>query len=829
MTITATTSFVQIPGNGSATVFAFPMKCFQASDVVVGFFANGQYQQQTTGYKVTNIDVNGGSNVVFITPPASGIIVDIRTLTSMTQRTEFSNLGQFLPENHTESFDRLTREVQDLYRLVYQFGVHGPDTEALPWPALPNAAGRAGGILTFDPTSGLPTIGVPNTQIITTGLLAQFLGLGPSTAESFLGITPTNEQYGFEPRRYGGVGDGRDDSVAVSTWIRVLNATTNPASTWPAGLTFMTGPLPAITANNITWRMGGGLRVKPDSWSNVILTPHLTISGYGANIDGLNVDGNQSAFTSIPGGGGFLLEITGNNPRLRNVNLINSPSEGLMADTIVGLQASNCHFDDNAYSGVDLRAMSYYHFNNCTLNRNGYGFQKTYATNAFQGFALAQRFRCHHGTWSDCEATQSGRDGFNTNQGSYKINYLGVTSTFSGDGGFTVSADNTGTGRPGEGESCYSLGYYGCAAEGNFSSGLAMYVLPGYDITVIGGRWVNNHNTAGLIPDTAVYGAGIAITGGSQGVLISGVKCYDDRQLCPITIASNGAVAATGWVTGLIGTYPRLAFYDSTMAFQGYGTATSEIAGSPTSLVGFSPTANNGVVFANIAAGWYVTQRLQHNGVFFDNNCQGTVNALEAWGQLPGAFTFTGFPVVSGFTANGQNVTLQGAQRGNQMLANPSWDADTTNWSYSLTGGGTQTYYTTAGANLRSVGCLQLTAGTSQAQANATLSAGALASAQNCFVEGTVWATGATPGDTELVLIWTVGGSTFTSTDNHPGGGYQQLLVGGFIPAGATNVSIGVRCAAGKTNYFDTASLVPVSFARKNLDYSYGVGRYLPS
>ena len=212
MTITAAQpTFVQIPGNSSATVFAAPMKCFAATDVLVGFIVAGAYTAQTSGYTVGNIDTNGGFTVTFAVPPPTGTTVDIRTVTPQTQGAEFANLGTYLPENSTEAFDRLTRALQDVYRLTYLFGIHGPDQEAVPWAALPKASQRALQYLAFDglgnpvATPALP--GTANT--------AQSLGL------AFYPILPgetgvVNIQYAYgRLRRYGALLDGATDDCSA--------------------------------------------------------------------------------------------------------------------------------------------------------------------------------------------------------------------------------------------------------------------------------------------------------------------------------------------------------------------------------------------------------------------------------------------------------------------------------------------------------------------------------------------------------------------------------------------------------------------------------------
>ncbi len=232
MTITtATPTFVQLPGNSSATVFAFPFKIFQVTDLVVGFIVGGLYTQQSTGYSVTGVGNNAGGSVVFTTAPPTGTTVDIRSVTPQTQSTEFANLGAYLPENSTGVADRLTRLVQDLYRLTYLFGFHGPDQESIPWTALPSATARANTVVGFD-ADGMPNINVPLQSFLTQPTFDALLSstsefaadsvLGISTpykqtaAEIAAGVTPTSYAYGpGDVRRYGGDPIGIADSTTA--------------------------------------------------------------------------------------------------------------------------------------------------------------------------------------------------------------------------------------------------------------------------------------------------------------------------------------------------------------------------------------------------------------------------------------------------------------------------------------------------------------------------------------------------------------------------------------------------------------------------------------
>ncbi|MDB6107829.1 MAG: hypothetical protein JWO52_7828 [Gammaproteobacteria bacterium] len=234
MTITSTVTAIQVPGNGSATVFAAPMKIFAATDLVIGFIVAGIYTAQTSGYSVSNIDINGGCTLTFVVAPPLGTTVDIRTVTPETQGTEFANLGAYLPENTTDTCDRIVRMVQDLLRRTYDYGIHGPDTESTPWPALPPASVRANGAAVFD-ANGLPTIGVPVTGTITGPLIASLLTAGQlggilypvSNAENSASASVVNAWYPYgHVYRYGTntIPGTTDMTAAINTALSVCRA-----------------------------------------------------------------------------------------------------------------------------------------------------------------------------------------------------------------------------------------------------------------------------------------------------------------------------------------------------------------------------------------------------------------------------------------------------------------------------------------------------------------------------------------------------------------------------------------------------------------------------
>lgn len=330
MTIAAAVpTWVQIPGNSSATVFAFPFKIFQATDLVVGFITATGYAQQTSGFAVpiSSIDVNGGGSIIFTTPPPTGTTVDIRTQTPMIQNTEFANLGAFLPESHTEAFDRLTRTVQDLYRLAYTFGIHGPDQENMAWTALPVASQRKNNALMFD-SNGLPTIGTLVAQALTQSLIGQFL-YPQTAAEIAAGVTPTNYYFPshlaeghVHLQRYGGDASGVTSSsaafasaaaVAAQIDAPIMIPEANAGASW-----LMTQP----------WTLTGskGCRVVG------IGKPSITFSGIGSSTDVMTFGGasnqpqveirNLNINANLTGRDGLVI-LGSNRPIVSNVQISN--------------------------------------------------------------------------------------------------------------------------------------------------------------------------------------------------------------------------------------------------------------------------------------------------------------------------------------------------------------------------------------------------------------------------------------------------------------------------------------------------------------------------
>lgn len=181
---------VQYVGNGTTVTFDYPWKISASTDLVVGFIVSGSYAQQSSGYTVADVGVNGGGSITFGTAPPVGTTVDLRPLVPETQPAEFGNLTAYLPDNTTNALDRLTLILQGLTRRTYTYGIHGPDTESTAWPTLPPPSGRLGTVLMFDSVYGLPTTGIPTGSVVNTALIESLLS-GTWTFGASGGLTQT--------------------------------------------------------------------------------------------------------------------------------------------------------------------------------------------------------------------------------------------------------------------------------------------------------------------------------------------------------------------------------------------------------------------------------------------------------------------------------------------------------------------------------------------------------------------------------------------------------------------------------------------------------------
>ncbi|MDR3415440.1 MAG: hypothetical protein P4L83_04560 [Nevskia sp.] len=598
---------------------------------------------------------------------------------------------------------------------------------------------------------------------------------------------------------FGTTGNGTaDDTAPLNAFIAALNSGNFTSAVIDPG-TYLCRPLNAITATGVTISAyGATLLAKANSWLTAGDGSNQFTLGTNTDLLGLTLDGNVSAFTPATAVGRLLVWQSGD--VLKDVTVKASPYQGARATNASGFTLYNVLFTRNYNVGFSCVACTHFQIFGGGATLNG---TSAYFNRVFGGEI---QFRSHDGVIVGATFAHNSADGLYLGQGTYAIRVQSSVASMNGDGGFTNNADNIDSSIPGNAECTRDIEYIDDEAYGNYSSGLTT-TCTANNITVLGGRYYNNNRQAGdLAGVQSLYMNGIYMAGGTTGIHID-TKVYDDRQLCPIAaVSTSGSMAvltATGWMAGRSTDYPRVGIYDSNMVFRGYGKIAAESSGSVT----IQTTPYNGVTLGSIAPSDYVTQRVQHNGVFADNGDQGDVHA-DGHGHLsgPAGAGFSGYTVFSAYTNNGQNIRLPKAHKDTtQLLVNPSFDSDILNWAFSTPSGGSANHYT--GSTKRSLGALQLVGGNSAASSgDSAVIKNAESYADSKFAHASCWAWAAAPAAASIDFFY--GANPYTTTVAHPGGGIWKLLeISLFVPPGSTYFFLRVNAAPGQTAYFDDCDL----------------------
>lgn len=883
MTVTTDVQSIVYDTDGSTTDFPIPFYFLRTADIVADLIdLNGGLSELNRGTDFTVSGAgqpNGGTLSTLNAPLASGFKLHIYRVVPVTQETQYQQNDPFPSKTTEKALDKLTMLIQQQKQTTDRALVV-PRSDLNPNTTLPTARQRANKALGFD-SNGDPfaidlTIGSVLTPVVDSIAMLRVVSKSFATDVFVVGYHEAGDGGGgayyldpadhssddnggtiivaadggrwhrakhtpVGPETFGAVGDGSvEDTVAWNALIAVVNAGEASTISCRGTAKYLVAPLNAVTRSDVNiFGNGAAVIVKPNRWmTSGIGTTHLDFSDAARlSVKDLTIDGNQMAFAigTTPIGVCLLL---GSDPRLENVNVINSAHQGVRQNLsgVTGTYAGTfvkCHFDDNANLGLELNRSQYGSFTGCTFRRNGYGFQRKRpgpsSMNAYTvAFGAALRYRTHHITFNDCEFLDNGREGCNVNQGSYAIKFCVSQALRNGDGGFTIASDQLHTGLPGDGEACYDIEYTGCEAAGNYTGGLVAYDTA-HNVSVIGGRYYNNGMVAGDIPIATSYYNGIYFASGSTGINVD-AKVYDDRQLWKISAVSvsgpDAVLTVPNWVAGAMSTYWKVAVYDAFFTFLGYGIISAESNGAVT----IHSTPNDGVSIGSIAATQYVTQRVQHNGVLTDNNCDGEIH-VDGFGFNPGptGLNLTGYPVMSGSFNDSQNIRLPKAHRDpNQLLLNSTFDTDLSNWTFSTPGGGSAVRNTsnTGGLHTRSPGSLELVAGSSPAFGDATLIPSAELYVDGQWVECRAWVWANAAGTASISLFW--GANPFSTVVSHPGGGRWRLLtICAFIPPGSPNLIFRVGASIGESVFFDNLDMRVVYLDSDNRNYS-PISRYLP-
>lgn len=233
--------------DGVSKVFPVQIQAYQAADLTVILTApasagggeavltlNSDYSLtpsgslQPTAWTLTTLPI-----VAY----ATGYTLQVFANPVQQQQTQYVQ-GQAFPSLAMQTnLDRLTQMVQRLQDQVNR-SIRAPDGDVNPQMLLPVTPNRLSQALMMD-ANGNITLGVPNSQNITLGLLAPFLNLTQTAAEAIAGVVPVNLAYSatgpIDVRRYGYSADNLTTSAAnnraaLNQAIAVATATVNGAS-----------------------------------------------------------------------------------------------------------------------------------------------------------------------------------------------------------------------------------------------------------------------------------------------------------------------------------------------------------------------------------------------------------------------------------------------------------------------------------------------------------------------------------------------------------------------------------------------------------------------
>lgn len=109
MAVTTETKEANFVGNGSARSFPIMFPFLRASDIQ----ASQTVDDVTTilsGWSISGTGI--GSTITLVAAVPNGATLNLKRVMTLTQETNFANLGAFLPENHEKAFDNAAMQVQ---------------------------------------------------------------------------------------------------------------------------------------------------------------------------------------------------------------------------------------------------------------------------------------------------------------------------------------------------------------------------------------------------------------------------------------------------------------------------------------------------------------------------------------------------------------------------------------------------------------------------------------------------------------------------------------------------------------------------------------------
>lgn len=121
MTVSTTQSRIGYNGNGATTVFAFPYRFLESTDLTVTLVradTTQVVQTLNTDYTVTGAGDDAGGTVTMVVAPTSGQQLVIVRAVPLTQETDYISGDPFPAESHERALDKLTMISQRLENLI---------------------------------------------------------------------------------------------------------------------------------------------------------------------------------------------------------------------------------------------------------------------------------------------------------------------------------------------------------------------------------------------------------------------------------------------------------------------------------------------------------------------------------------------------------------------------------------------------------------------------------------------------------------------------------------------------------------------------------------
>jgi hypothetical protein len=285
--VPAQTPYVQYVSGSGQTVFPYPFEITQDSDLVC--LINGIQQGTDAGYTLSGQGATNGGNLTFTVGQTAGTVITLYRNISIARITQLAQNGTFFAANFNNEFNRIYLIMQQLQQSLLPGGVNAfalmvPNSNSPAPTTLLTPAAYANKFLSFDSNGNPQPALLTSSGAISTAILAPFLNLGQTAAESAALITPTSLQYPeLDVRRYGALAtnSGTQNATAIQQAISVLAQHTWGELVIPEGL--------VLSLTQVTFTSLSQFSVRCDGVINSSTAQQGTPF--------TNISGNQGTFT----------------------------------------------------------------------------------------------------------------------------------------------------------------------------------------------------------------------------------------------------------------------------------------------------------------------------------------------------------------------------------------------------------------------------------------------------------------------------------------------------------------------------------------------------